>query len=297
MRSIGIRDPDNPILPVVMGTWRHSRVANFSLVIRGDTAYLYYRAGVGVWWAGQVGHEAIGLARRPVAGFNGKGWVDYPFNPIFTQGAPADFDGLGPIDPLVVEHDGTFYLFYEGVANPPEESVPADGVFLKALQWTNRPGLATSRDGINFHRVRTTPLVDDDTFLLSLMCIAWRGGRWEALGLCELAPGVAYDQRRYGYFHYTSDDAMHWRRSRDLLNWRKYPEPVFTLGEPGRWDDGGIWVGDIAHIGDTYYLWYEGRSAGRSRSEEYAPGGYSQIGLATLSAKDFTEITTAFSAP
>ena len=68
-------------------------------------------------------------------------------------------------------------------------------------------------------------------------------------------------------------------RSRDLLAWEKYPEPVFRRGEAGQWDDGGIWVGEVAHVGETYYLWYEGRGAGRSRSEEYAPGGYSQIGL------------------
>jgi len=124
--TMWIRDAENPILPVIPGTWRHSRVANCSLLIRGDTAYLYYRAGIGVWWQGAIGHEAIGLATCPLDGFD------------------------------------------------------------------------------------------------------------------------------------------------------------------------GIWVGDIARVGDTYYLWYEGRGAGIDRNREYAPGGFSQIGLATLDAAGFARLVHDF---
>jgi len=336
-----VRDPDNPVLPVMRGTWRHSRVANCSLVLRGDTATLYYRAGIGVWWQGVVGHEAVGFATCPLSEFDGKTWRDYPFNPIFTHGAPGNFDGVGPIDPIVIEHEGTSYLFYEGVANPPEDDVPAYGIWPRAPHWVKRPGLATSRDGINFYRTQTTPLIDHSR-TLALTAVMVRDGQWQALGLRELEGGVPYDQRRYAYYHYSSPDARRWRltrdepvlspepdsrslsggrwlyedgwyylvyggtsmrdypdhfglaRSRDLVNWEKHPEPVFRRGEAGQWDDGGIWVGDVAHVGETYYLWYEGRGAGRSRSEEYAPGGYSQIGLATLGADRFAQIKRGF---
>jgi predicted GH43/DUF377 family glycosyl hydrolase len=336
-----VRDPDNPILPVMGGTWRHSRVANCSLVLRGDTATLYYRAGVGVWWQGTVGHEAVGFATCPLSDFDGKTWNDYPFNPIFAHGAPGDFDGAGPIDPIVIEHEGIFYLFYEGVANPPEEDVPASGIWPRAPRWVKRPGLATSKDGVNFYRPQTTPLIDHSR-TLALTAVTVRDGQWQALGLRELEAGVPYDERQYAYYHYSSPDAHHWTltkdepvlrpepdsrslsggrwlyedgwyylvyggtsmrdypdhfglaRSRDLVNWEKHPEPIFLRGEAGQWDDGGMWVGDVAHIGETYYLWYEGRSAGRSRSEEYAPGGYSQIGLATLGAGRFARIKRDF---
>ena len=339
------RDPDNPILPVIRGTWRHSRVANCSLLVRDGVAYFYYRAGVGVWWKGLIGHEAIGLATCPLNDFDGKTWVDSPYNPIFTHGAPGDFDGVGPIDPIVIEHQGTFYLFYEGMANPPEKDVPPSGVWPRAPHWVKRPGLATSKDGLSFYRVRTTPLIADDPRLLAITAVTAGDDRWQALGLRELRKGVQYDQRRYAYYHYTSSDALNWTltseepvlrpepdsrslsggrwlyedgwtylfyggtpmrdypdhfglaRSRDLLTWDKLPSPVFERGQAGEWDDGGIWVGDIAHIGDTYYLWYEGRSAGRNRGQEYAPGGYSQIGLATLSADGFAEIRSRFDRP
>lgn len=338
--TVWTRDPDNPILPTIPNTWRGTRVANCSFLLRGDTACLYYRAGLGVWWQGQLGHEAIGLATCPLEGFDGKSWRDHPYNPIFTHGAPNDFDGVGPIDPYVVEHDGTFYLFYEGVANPPLDTLPADGIYEKAPVWIKHPGLATSRDGLNFHRVQTTPLEADDCLLL--MCVTRQHDRWEALGLREMNPAAPYEQRQYAYFHYTSDDAVHWRltrdepvllpgpdsrsmsgarwfrrdgwwylvyggtphrdypdhfglaRSHDLLTWTKYPEPVFHRGDAGQWDDGGIWVGDVAWMSDTCYLWYEGRGAGTDRSREYAPGGFSQIGLATLDAEAFTQLVDVF---
>jgi len=336
-----VRDLNNPILPVIRGTWRHSRVANCSLLVQGDTAYLYYRAGVGVWWQGIVGHEAIGLATCPFAQFDGKTWQDYPFNPIFTHGAPGDFDAVGPIDPLVVKHEDTFYLFYEGVANPSEKDLPASGIWEQAPHWTKRPGLAMSRDGINFYRVQRTPIVEQ-SHILALTAVTVQDSQWQALALGELAKGRPYDQRQYAYYYATSTDAIHWTlkkeepvlrpepdsrslsggrwmyddgwyylvyggtpmrdypdhfglaRSRNLLDWEKYPHPIFRRGEAGQWDDGGIWVGDIARIGETYYLWYEGRSGGRSRYEEYAPGGYSQIGLATLTSSGFEQIKANF---
>jgi len=336
------RDLGNPILPIVPGTWRHSRVANCSLLLRGDTAYLYYRAGSGVWWQGLLGHEAIGLATCPLRDFDGKTWHDCPFNPILTHGAPGDFDGVGLIDPYVIEHGGTFYLFYVGVANPPLESLPANGVFNKAPVWIKRPGLATSSDGLNYRRATTTPLLGEDEQMLSLCCITRNDGRWQAIGIREMEPEVDYYQRRYAYYHYAADDVLQWKltrdepvllpapdsrslsgcrwfheegwtylvyggtpyrdypdhfglaRSRDLLHWQKHPEPVFLRGTAGEWDDGGIWVGDVARVGDTYYLWYEGRGGGMDRNREYAPGGYSQIGLATLAADEFARLARIF---
>ena len=332
------RDADNPILPVIPDTWRHSRVANCSLVIRNGFAHLYYRAGMGVWWQGAIGHEAIGLASCPLDGFDGKHWRDYPYNPIFFPGATGDFDGVGAIDPNVIVHDGTFYMFYCGIENPPLDSLPADGIFHTAPVWVKRPGLAISHDGLNFYRAQTTPLIGDDPLMLSLVSIMRRNGRWEALGIREMEAGIEYTQRRYAYYHYAADDVTQWKltrdepvllpqpdsralsscrwfregewyyllyggtpqrdypdhfglaRSRDLVHWQKHPEPVFQRGDAGQWDDGGIWIGDIARVGDTYYLWYEGRGAGIDRNREYAPGGYSQIGLATMVAEDFARL-------
>ena len=81
--------------------------------------------------------------------------------------------------------------------------------------------------------------------------------------------------------------------SLDLYNWRKYENnPIFSRGEPGTWDDGGIWFGTVHKHGDVYYMWYEGWGGGvKSRTAAYAPGGRSQIGLATLSSPGFGAIS------
>jgi len=60
-----------------------------------------------------------------------------------------------------------------------------------------------------------------------------------------------------------------------------------------------MWMRDIDNpilpvIPSTYYLWYEGRGAGIDRNREYAPGGFSQIGLATLDAAGFARLVHDF---
>jgi beta-xylosidase len=88
-------------------------------------------------------------------------------------------------------------------------------------------------------------------------------------------------------------------RSRDLLNWERYPHnPILLRGKPGNWDEGAVWFGTVYKHKGTYYLWYEGTGTGlpltnanaieksrQCREEDY--GGYginsfSQIGLATF---------------
>jgi len=82
--------------------------------------------------------------------------------------------------------------------------------------------------------------------------------------------------------------------SRDLIHWTRYPgNPVFERGAEGQWDDCGIWYGTTVKVGDTYYMWYEGRSCGEPRHvADQRPGGRgrggkSQVGLATMRSETF----------
>ena len=34
--------------------------------------------------------------------------------------------------------------------------------------------------------------------------------------------------------------------------------PVMTLGDPGEWDDGTLWVGAVIHDGSEFHMWYGG---------------------------------------
>jgi|GEM_PF-2368368 len=125
---------------------------------------------------------------------------------------------------------------------------------------------------------------DIDNPILPIVPGTWRHSR---VANCSL---LIHGDTAYLYY----PDHFGLARSRDLLHWQKHPEPVFLRGSAREWDDGGIWVGDVARVGDTCYLWYEGRSGGTDRNREYAPGGFSQIGLATLAMGDFTRLTRDF---
>ena len=115
-----------------------------------------------------------------------------------------------------------------------------------------------------------------------------QAGAWTAYSIA--APAFCFDAASGWYYmlfggcpaHYDYPAACGLARSRDLRAWELHPaNPIIHRGEPGRWDDGAIWITAFVKVGERYYAWYEGRSAGRDRSEEYSPGATKQIGLMT----------------
>lgn len=78
-------------------------------------------------------------------------------------------------------------------------------------------------------------------------------------------------------------------RSQDLRNWQRYPgNPIIHRGEAGAWDAGAIWITEFVKVKNTYFIYYEGRSAGRDRKEAYSPGATKQIGLITCNGEIWT---------
>ncbi|MAE61846.1 MAG: hypothetical protein CMJ49_10890 [Planctomycetaceae bacterium] len=113
-------------------------------------------------------------------------------------------------------------------------------------------------------------------------------GSWDCRSLA--APAFCFDEDDgYYYMLYGGCDEQ-WdypasiglARSNDLRHWQRHPDnPIIHRGEPGAWDDGAIWVTEFIKHQRNYYAWYEGRSAGRDRTEEYSPHATKQIGLLT----------------
>ena len=60
--------------------------------------------------------------------------------------------------------------------------------------------------------------------------------------------------------HATSSDGVTWVM--DPAN------PVMTLGDPGQWDDGTLWVGAVIHDGSGFRMWYGGNDG------QFARAGY-----------------------
>ena len=113
-------------------------------------------------------------------------------------------------------------------------------------------------------------------------------GTWDSHSIA--APAFCYDEDDgYYYMMYGGCDgtwdypfAIGLARSRDLHDWQRHPDnPLIHRGEPGAWDDGAMWVTEFIKHKGRYYAWYEGRSSGRDRAEEYSPGATKQIGLMT----------------
>ena len=118
----------------------------------------------------------------------------------------------------------------------------------------------------------------------------WDGNSIVTPALC-LDPDDGWYYMLYGGCrrHWDYPAACGLARSRDLRRWERHPaNPLIERGGPGDWDGGAIWITEFVKVGGRYYAWYEGRSAGRDRSEEYSPGATKQIGLLTLDGDPWT---------
>jgi len=115
-------------------------------------------------------------------------------------------------------------------------------------------------------------------------------GAWDCRSIA--APACCYDEEDGYYYMLYGGCGRTWdypfgiglARSRDLRDWERHPRnPLIHRGDQGAWDDGAMWVTEFIKHNGMYYAWYEGRSAGRDRSEEYSPGATKQIGMMTCS--------------
>lgn len=173
-------------------------------------------------------------------------WRELP--PAVAPGEPGSYDAGGIWTGSVVEHAGTFYLFYTahdpGAANPQTIC------------------LATSTDLVEFERHPGNPLL-----LPAPGCEAvdWRDpyvffnreeGRWWMLIAARRADGPRWSR---GCIMLAVSD--------DLLTWQVEPEPFYAPGDtfcpecPELWEYDGRWylvfsrfserVGTIVRVGDT----------------------------------------------
>ncbi|MHB9071059.1 MAG: glycoside hydrolase family protein [Sedimentisphaerales bacterium] len=313
----------NPVIKFESGTWKHHRVANNSVLLVDKKYYFYYRGGYGCWWEGVPGHSAIGVRTVSFDEFDAINWNEFILNPILTHGPTNSFFNMGPIDPYVIYARDRFYLYFAGVSCDPHDRA----FLKKEVPiWKKSIGVAVSDDGFSFKLLSENPIIEnagatcafyhnEQFYLFYSRCgevylsvsddginfvdyskkpVLPKGETGEcdskAIGNAKLLPLNG----KYYFIYDANDEHGDYPAyfgvacSDDLVNWRKYHgNPIFERGKNGQWDDGGIWVGDILKHKDKLYLWYEGRSGGTNRNQAYAPGGFSQIGLAMMDAEEF----------
>jgi len=315
---------NNPIIPRTPNTFYSIHTANPDFLHFRNIYFLYFRG------QNEAGFDQIGAAFIEPENFDGIRWKVLSENPIVKVGEnPTDFDSGYILDPATIVINNKVYLYYTahrsdwndwdipsyvGLAvsedgfhftksnqNPIICGVAPEIVFFQGnyylfFQRKNSSGFfeifyCPSEDGIHFSEEDVKKVFEPskekdafDQFSISTVRI-WQEGDWFYMfyGGC------------IKYFDYPI--AIGLARSKDLLNWERYPQnPIFQRGKPSTWDEGALWFATVQKIDDTYYLWYEGVGTGLELKNEIAKlasencrendyGGYkktafSQIGLA-----------------
>jgi predicted GH43/DUF377 family glycosyl hydrolase len=288
-----------PVIPVVPGTYKSVHTANPDILVNNDIIYYYYRGGDGT---DRICASSVAYDR-----FNGRNFIDFPYNPIIDIGKD-DFENYGVLDPSAIYFDKKVFLYYSGLGkgtnavglatskdfynfskypkNPviigrAPSVVEKDGVIYMIYVLPNERGgfsifLATSRDGYNFKKYSDTPVLDYER----------DESTWDSKSVTT--PRI-YEKDGVYYMMYAGDNMYHdyppffgIAFSYDMVHWIKGTQnPVFSRSEKGDWDDGGIWFAQVFEYNCKWYLWYEGWGGGESHEKEYGPGGHSQIGMAT----------------
>jgi predicted GH43/DUF377 family glycosyl hydrolase len=199
--------------------------------------------------------------------------------PIIVLGKPGTYDSKGICDPAALTLNGLTYLYY-GASTPEEDTIALalsrDGVHFYKMQEPVHQGkcpeviykdgvfylyyvrknemdgftmyMARSNDGFHFTG-DDNPIItpgkegdyDDKTVFASrIICV----------------DNVYYMTYCAGSHHGTPKFGM--ARSFDLCNWEKAKEAVFSVGEPGEYDEWGVWFPTIYERDGIIHLWYEG---------------------------------------
>jgi predicted GH43/DUF377 family glycosyl hydrolase len=320
------KSKSNPVIPIKAGTFYSKYTANPDFLEFNGKYFLYFRG------QDENGFDQIGVSYATMENFDGENWQIPDENPIIPVSKnPKNFDSGYILDPAAIKINNQVYLFYtahrsdwqswnipshiglaisddgfhfnkydnnpiiEGMA--PEVVEFNDKIYLFCQRINQKNGFdifcCTSEDGTSFKRKNEKKIFGASGILSEFDGVSvstvriWRENDWF-------------------FMFYGGNDkfrdypiAFGLARSKDLLNWERYPHnPILERGAPGEWDEGAMWFATVHRLDNTYYLWYEGTGTGlcqtkqanvkksiQCREEDY--GGYgidsfSQIGLATF---------------
>ncbi|ASA25778.1 family 78 glycoside hydrolase catalytic domain [Paenibacillus donghaensis] len=127
--------------------------------------------------------------------------------PILVPEDGGEWETGGLYKECLVEHEGTFYLFYN--AKDKDEG-----------RWIEQTGLAVSKDLVQWTRHEHNPV-------LQVTPDAWDSGF--ASDPCVLRDGSHWAMFYFGFNYKTAQEGL--ALSDNLLDWRKYEEPILTIGQ------------------------------------------------------------------
>lgn len=173
---------------------------------------------------------------------------------MLNPGPWESWDERGVADPDIIEIQEKLYLYYLGMDRARRQ----------------RLGVATSRDGVHWTRLRSNPILELGSF-----------GNFDENGLGE--PAVWASQGWY-WMLYTGRDRFENRRmglarSRDGVHWDKLPE-VFSGSEP--WNAKVLCDPSVLVEGDTIRVWFGGGDVPRPDQEIHGQIGYGTLTIRPL---------------
>jgi predicted GH43/DUF377 family glycosyl hydrolase len=222
-------------------TWEGGYWAtNGSALLSGTDFFYWYQAG-------PRETPEIGLAQSS----DGKQWRKHPA-PVLGTGPRGSWDERGVADPYVLRIGDFYFMYYLGQDRARRQ----------------RLGVARSRDGIRWEKLRANPILDLGV-----------EGAFDENGLGE--PAVWQSHGKY-WMLYTGRDHAEYRRlglarSRDGVTWEKL-SGSFAGSE--RWNNKVICDPSVLVEGDSIRVWFGGGDV--ASPDENLHG---QIGVANLIPK------------
>mgnify|MGYP005844513215 CR=1 FL=1 len=314
------RYKNNPVIPRTPRTFYSIYSANPDVIFFKGKYHFYFRG------QGAEGRDRIGVAYASPEKFDGIHWEMYEGNPVIGTGEKDSFDADHVLDPAAIEFNGKIYLYYTAHFSSAHKSstglaISDDGTTFQKIG--KNPVIsdiapeAVVKDGkvylfashtmpggyFEIHRYESA---DGIYFPVSTKQVVFRpSGIKGAFDRFSVTTVRIWQEHDWFYMTYAGcvefydyPGAIGLARSKDLLNWQRYPRnPILARGEPGTWDEAALWFATVMKVGKKYYMWYEGGGSGMgldtpeareasriAREENY--GGYgkttfSQIGLAT----------------
>jgi hypothetical protein len=197
--------------------------------------------GAMYWYqAGPRGAHRVGLAHRDPAG-----WRKEP-RPVLEPGLAGSFDERAVADPYVIRIDPYFFMYYLGQDRAVRQRI----------------GLARSRDGVRWEKLRSNPVLDLD---LDREAGLGEPAVWQSHGFYWMLYTVRnFDETRY----------LALARSTDGVRWTRLPVK-YTGGQ--RWNSKVLCDPTVEVAGDVVRVWFGGGDV--ASPDENLHG---QIGFATL---------------
>lgn len=326
------RSGDKPVLTFgpEMPKWRNEHIANAAILSPDETPdgkWRMYIRGSG-YNADNEYHDQIGLFTQDPADFKPFGpWDEYEGNPIIAHGAPGTCDELHLLDCApCVGKEGRIWFYYQAVRGTLDnkhgslacrESTDDGHTFTLGKMLKDGVGCSEAiyHDGkyyiyygygFNNGQCKIDCAVTEDPMDLGnaqiheVLLPGGGPGDFDSRAVNGIRIFRLKDVDKWfavyqgSSRHFDFPDRFHVIYSDDLLNWTKVDNdiPFFKRGQAGKWDQGGIWYGEVIEVGDMLYMYYEGWGCEYvvpDRDEPYFGGGHSSTGAASVSKAAFLE--------